>query len=88
MNLLALIQRLRTLDMSAQAQLEAKLRWMLLDCWACAVASPTPDSSTAKAKACSVWPLGKLKARCMCTAIMADIADQPPLQLPAWRPGQ
>ena len=38
MNLLALIQRLRTLDLSAQPQLEAKLRWMLLDSWACAVA--------------------------------------------------
>ena len=38
MDLLALIQRLRTLDLSAQPQLEAKLRWMLLDSWACAVA--------------------------------------------------
>lgn len=38
MDLLALIQRFRTLDLSAQPQLEAKLRWMLLDSWACAVA--------------------------------------------------
>ena len=36
--MLALIQRLRSLDVQAQPQLEAKLRWMLLDTWACAVA--------------------------------------------------
>lgn len=38
MNLLPLVRRLRRLDIDANPALDAKLRWMLLDTWGCAVA--------------------------------------------------
>ena len=38
MNLLSLVQRLRTLDFDEHPGLDLKLRWLLLDTWACVVA--------------------------------------------------